>query len=128
MTAPQAIFGTLALITASFALWALLASDPLGGEPRAMAAMPPADMAIASGNPSAAAEVTGSLPPPKINVESAATTTLPPGSRSITIINGSNGQRQEIIVPTSPGTSTEGRASEQSRGGPFARPKRTLSP
>jgi uncharacterized protein len=99
------IIGGLAAFLAVFVLWAIVADDPFGGEPMAavradmhVAARPPA-MPGVTPSPSAepqqpsqnvAATQPGSLP---------AAQALPPGSTTITIIDGKTGERHEVVVP-----------------------------
>jgi hypothetical protein len=83
--------------------WAIFVNDPLGGEPTAVAttgsiAKPPAKPDIdrqqhsrseePSSDKAATAEVV--MAPPVIP---------PPGSKTITIIDGSSGKRQDVVIP-----------------------------
>jgi polysaccharide deacetylase 2 family uncharacterized protein YibQ len=94
---PRAIAGALAACLLTFALWALLVDDPFGGEPVAVAPVqfrtsaaskaeqtpPPTDV---KANPSA--QAASSTP------EKAA----PPGAKTVTIIDGVSGKRQDVVV------------------------------
>jgi uncharacterized protein len=102
---PRAIAAALAACVLIFALWALLVDDPFGGEPVAIA--PVQQRAPAAGKveqpPAAQAKATpstqaGSAPPEKA---------APPGAKTVTIIDGLSGKRQDVVVgdaPQSPGT------------------------
>jgi polysaccharide deacetylase 2 family uncharacterized protein YibQ len=100
---PQALGVAFALFILAFGLWALIASDPLGGEPKIAAVIDPAGKAPAQeqagigptryDGPSAAAQTPPSVPP---TMPAAA---LPPGSRTITIIDGTSGKRQDVVIP-----------------------------
>ena len=115
---PQAVAGVLGLCVAVFAGWTVLVDDPLGGEP--MAVIPtPAPVAKAEPMPavstapaSGARSYEGPVP---------GQAAAPPGSQTVTIIDGSTGQRQEV---PSPGTAdrnapVEQRLLETSRHGPI---------
>ncbi len=97
------IAGTLALFLAVFVLWAIVADDPFGGEPVAavradmhVTATPPA-MPGMSPQPSA-------QPPPATPGKDAAAATQagqanPPGTTTITIIDGKTGERHDVVIP-----------------------------
>lgn len=96
IAASQLLAGVLGLFGLAVGVWALFGDDPLGGEPMAIVATvqtEPGQAAIVGGkrehsrhdgNASAAANMT-SAPPP--------------GSKTITIIDGSSGKRREIVLP-----------------------------
>jgi polysaccharide deacetylase 2 family uncharacterized protein YibQ len=94
------IFGLALLVFAGFALFA---DDPLGGEPTAVASTGPdattaktiktTDVAGAAQAPS-----TASKRPSDGRTQASAGVTLP-GARTITIIDGSSGKRQNVVVP-----------------------------
>jgi polysaccharide deacetylase 2 family uncharacterized protein YibQ len=115
---PQAIAGVLGLIVAVFAAWAVVMEDPLGGEPMAVVAAPPVpsrtempkvEAAVAAAPGQGARSHDGPAP----------AQTAPPGSQTITIIDGSTGKRQEVAIPSSPNKSApvEQRLLETSRHG-----------
>jgi polysaccharide deacetylase 2 family uncharacterized protein YibQ len=119
---PQAIAGVLGLFVAVFAGWAVLAEDPLGGEPMAVVAAPaPAPKAepmpgvtALPGSDSGARSYDGPVP-------GQAAAAPPPGSQTITIIDGSTGQRQDVAIPAGPNRNApvEQRLLETSRHGPI---------
>ena len=77
----------LLLALAGFVGWAAVMRDPLGGEPVASApVVPPAE---ASARPA---------PKPEM-AEQPAAPAIPPGARTVTIIDGSSGKRQEVVIP-----------------------------
>ena len=113
--APQILAGALGLFGLLAVTWALVVNDPLGGEPVAVVAtkLPatvqakpdngddkehsrhdgmaekPADPALAAAIAAAAAKAVAP----------------PPGSKTVTIIDGSNGKSQDVIIPgNSPAT------------------------
>ena len=115
---PQAIAGVLGLIVAVFAAWAVVMEDPLGGEPMAVVAAPPVqsktempkvEAAVAAAPGQGARSYDGPAP----------AQAAPPGSQTITIIDGSTGKRQEIAIPSAPNKSApvEQRLLETSRHG-----------
>ena len=96
---PHAAAGALGLFVVVFALWALVADDPLGGEPTAIVmADPPrsADKTPTAGNP-AAGPTRYDGPDPA----AAAAAKPSSGRRTVTIIDGSSGKTQEVLVPGS---------------------------
>jgi polysaccharide deacetylase 2 family uncharacterized protein YibQ len=116
------IAGCLGLSLVAFVGWALIADDPLGGEPMAVAsAQPPTDVGGKSKDPSGTpvqdtvnAPGDGAAQPP------AAT----PGSKTITIIDGTSGSRRDIVLPAAPEGGARPAApadklSEPSRHGPL---------
>lgn len=95
--APQILAAVLAMSGAVVAGWAALVKDPLGGEP----------VAIVSAKPSpdqAGRRHDGVTAQPEAPRTPAVTEkpVLPPGAKTITIIDGSSGNRQEVIVPGKP--------------------------
>ena len=86
---PHALAGVLGLSLMTFVLWAATTDDPLGGEPTAMAAVDPGPAGkVAEGNP---APVKGE-PPSRYDGPA-------PGSKTVTIIDGTSGKREEITLP-----------------------------
>jgi polysaccharide deacetylase 2 family uncharacterized protein YibQ len=127
---PHLLVGTLTLTVIVFAAWAMLMDDPLGGEPTAVA---PADLRtdVASQKPEepeikvVAGDKTAGPnrydgPPP-----GQAPAAQPPAAptRTITIIDGSSGKRQEIVIPNPSGkedgksSAADERLTEPSRHG-----------
>jgi polysaccharide deacetylase 2 family uncharacterized protein YibQ len=117
--APQILAGLLGLCGLVAIGWAALVNDPLGGEP--MAVIPtgiadaPAAKDAAKGNATEQARHDGAAA--KAQAEKAAP---PPGSQTITIIDGSSGTRKDVVIPgkdgAAPPASPAGRASEKSGG------------
>jgi polysaccharide deacetylase 2 family uncharacterized protein YibQ len=114
ITAPQAIAGLLGLILFVFAAWAVTVRDPLGGEPMAVVDTgfdPPKQGAtlpkVVSGNgaaqnpnsyngPAGGMTRQAVMPTPG---QSDPPSGPPPGTRTVTIIDGSTGKRQEVAIP-----------------------------
>lgn len=96
------IIGGLAAFLAVFVLWAIVADDPFGGEPMAavradmhVMARPPAMPGVTPA-PAAEPQQNGAAAQP---ASPPAAQALPPGSTTITIIDGKTGERHEVVVP-----------------------------
>ncbi len=90
---PPAILlaGSLGLVLAVFAGWALFVSDPQGGEPVATVALPPST-AIAT-------KAEGGTPPDPNIVVANPQSGKGDAPGVVTIIDGSTGKRQEVQLP-----------------------------
>jgi polysaccharide deacetylase 2 family uncharacterized protein YibQ len=89
LTAPQVLAGACGLFLAAFAIWSVVVDDPLGGEPTATAPMQ-AKPAKSASSPSRH-DGSGSF--------ADATAGPPSGANTVTIIDGRNGKRQEVVIP-----------------------------
>jgi len=128
---PQAIAGLLGLFVVVFLGWAAIVSDPLGGEPTAIVSALPSQNAppAAASTPAASTDATpgkaigpGRYDGPEPHAGAARGS--PPGTQTITIIDGSSGKRQEIVVPGSGAAkagSVDQRLLEASRHGQIPR-------
>ncbi len=126
------IAGALGLCVAAFAGWVMLADDPLGGEPVAVVpanlqadagiqkpeqAAPTADAAAGPERPNRYDGPPANGAPPSAPANAAPT-------KTITIIDGSSGKRQEVVIPADGKATTatgEPRFAEASRHGPLPR-------
>jgi len=96
--------GLLALFPAVFVLWAVVGEDPFGGEPRAAV---PIDLRVAPGAnkldaPASAPAAAGSQIPGRDDTTAAKSppaTEAPAATRTVTIIDGKTGARQEVAIP-----------------------------
>lgn len=86
----HALVAVLALFLAAFVAVALLNNDPFGGEPTARIAITPSPPG---------SEKTATTADPQKAAAPAKAAAPSPGERRITIIDGSSGKRQEVIVP-----------------------------
>ena len=89
---PQAITAGLGVFVLIFILWAAVAKNPLGGEP----------MVVVSADPPAVPEVQKpeAAEPRPYEGPTGSTSAKPlPGTKTITIIDGSSGKTQEIVIP-----------------------------
>lgn len=96
LTAPQMLAGALALCGLVVVGWAMFGNDPLGGQPTAVVATTPTTMGPGRQGGSAGGHNgmagAGQGPVAKAPVP-------PPGSRTVTIIDGSSGKRQDVVIP-----------------------------
>jgi polysaccharide deacetylase 2 family uncharacterized protein YibQ len=100
----------LGVPVAVFTGWAMFMDEPFGGEPMAVA---PAVVSQA---------VATQEPPATIPAAPAQAPAPPPGAKTVTIIDGSNGTRRDIVIPGTadePPPASEDRLTEQSRHGPL---------
>jgi hypothetical protein len=109
----SAIFaGVLGLFLAAFVVWAALRNDPFGGEPMVVVPVDghPAKAASNTGpgrydGPTGAPSQTAAgTPPPAASAPAqlpAAPPGPPPNTKTISIIDGKTGQRQEVTIPGS---------------------------
>src|SRR5579872_5629271 len=119
---PHAVDGGLALFLGVFVLWAVVGDDPLGGEPMtvvpidlqaAMAAKKPAPIVEAANPPAPAVRQEGGDAGP-------ATLKVPPAqpghagnTRTVTIIDGKTGTRQDVAIPAGNAGAGDGDKPEQ---------------
>jgi polysaccharide deacetylase 2 family uncharacterized protein YibQ len=92
---PRVIAGALAACLMVFALWALLVDNPFGGEPVALAPIELHAPTKAAGPPPAAQAKAG---PPAETSSSPPDKAPPSGSKTVTIIDGVSGKRQDVVV------------------------------
>ena len=97
ISAPKVLAAVLACTGVIVAGWAALVKGPLGGEPVAIVSTKPAPDQSGRGHDGVAPEPEVPRPPAVAEKPS-----LPPGAKTITIIDGSNGNRQEVIIPDQP--------------------------
>jgi polysaccharide deacetylase 2 family uncharacterized protein YibQ len=103
---PQILAGLLGLSGLSIVAWALFAHDPLGGEPVAVVATPALSTPAyakgqAAGSGSQNAHYDGPSAAPNAGAAHAVAK-VPANSRTVTIIDGSSGKRQQIVIPDPP--------------------------
>ncbi|MDQ2953765.1 MAG: divergent polysaccharide deacetylase family protein [Pseudomonadota bacterium] len=111
----QAIAAGLGLFVVVFILWAAIADNPLGGEP----------MVVVSAEPPALPQVQKPEAAPLPYDGPTASTSAKPSAltKTITIIDGSSGKTQEIVIPgaadAKPAAGVNSRLAENSRHGPI---------
>ncbi|HMJ45345.1 MAG TPA: divergent polysaccharide deacetylase family protein [Pseudolabrys sp.] len=100
LSGPQMLAGAMTGCGFVVVCWAVLVNDPLGGEPTAVvSAKLPGDT---QAKPDAAGDGKqhNRYDGPNAVADAAAKAAIPPpGSKTVTIIDGSNGQRQDIVIP-----------------------------
>jgi uncharacterized protein len=109
LAVPQAVASTLGLFLVAFVLWVLGVEDPLGGEP----------VVIVAAEPRAGAK--------KVEISPWAGPADTPrrydgpgqAGKTVTIIDGSSGKRQEVVIPDKGGPAVDQRLIESSRHGPI---------
>jgi polysaccharide deacetylase 2 family uncharacterized protein YibQ len=115
---PQILAGLMGLFGMVVISWALFVNDPLGGEPTAVvSAKPPGEMA-SDGKPDGDGKQHARYDGPgKAGAADAAVVAIdkaaapPPGSKTVTIIDGSSGKRQDVVIPGNSGGSEAPAAS-----------------
>jgi len=129
---PQVIAAVLVLFLGVFVIWAFVADDPFGGEPvvavpvdlHASTAMKKSEVQpVPEPAPGAPSPVRREVPPaveaPAVNQQAApdqGSATAPAKTKTVTIIDGKTGARQEVVIPDSgnPGPSAEGAVDSKS--------------
>jgi hypothetical protein len=113
VSTPQLLAGALGLSGVVVVAWAALVNDPLGGEPTAVVATkaPSSTQTARDSDPDGKQHarhdgVAGSAPDAAA-AASKAVEAAPPGSRTVTIIDGSSGARQQFTIPGNSGGGTK---------------------
>ena len=133
--APRVLAGALGCFALVFLGWLLFADGPLGGEPMVVV---PANLHADAGSPDTKS-VDASQPRasdadrerpnrydgPPIAAGQPAAPVAAPGGNTVTIIDGSNGKRQDVVIPGQPADKSSAaidqRFAESSRNGPIPR-------
>lgn len=109
VSGPQVLAGLMGLFGLVVVAWALIVNDPLGGEPTAVvSAKAPSETAAKlddGGKPYSRHDGSarpGSADATAVTIEKG--TPPPPGSKTVTIIDGSSGKRQDIVIPGTGGS------------------------
>jgi polysaccharide deacetylase 2 family uncharacterized protein YibQ len=111
ITTSQALAGALALFFGVFVLWAAFGDNPFGGEPIAVVPIDPhpataAKTADGKTIPEVVPGSPGRYDGPAPTQQPVAQAVAPPpaaGTRTITIIDGKTGERQEVVIPAPTG-------------------------
>jgi polysaccharide deacetylase 2 family uncharacterized protein YibQ len=91
---PRAVAATLSLCLIVFAAWALIADNPYGGEPLAV---------VSTDRRTAIAAKTSDEPAVPAPAQAVPQNPVPPiGTQTITIIDGTSGKRQDVVIPATP--------------------------
>jgi polysaccharide deacetylase 2 family uncharacterized protein YibQ len=112
IAAPQLVAGVLGFSVLVVGFWAVFADDPFGGEPITVIATRPVLTATAKDENVAAATQAADRPGRYTGPGAAtmgiakpgepAVAPLPPGAKTITIIDGSSGKKQDVVLPGNP--------------------------
>jgi uncharacterized protein len=108
LAAPQLLAGALGLVGVVVLAWAAFVNDPLGGEPLVVVATKSAGGGAADGAAGDGKEHTrhdGEKSAAKLAADRAAE--VPPGSQTITIIDGSSGKSKDVVIPGTGGGAGE---------------------
>jgi polysaccharide deacetylase 2 family uncharacterized protein YibQ len=108
---PQMMAGILGLFGLVVVGWAVFVNDPLGGEPVAVVAAKQPGAGQAAGKEAGDGKQhsrydgpTATAPDPA--AAAAAANVPPPGSKTVTIIDGSSGKSQDVVIPGNATTAT----------------------
>ena len=104
ITPAHVIVGGLALFLGTFAVWAVLSNDPFGGEPVAVVPInlhpnPAAKTSEGQAPAKVAAANADRGENPALAPVAAEQAKAPPAAKTITIIDGKTGARQEVSIP-----------------------------
>ncbi len=124
---PWSIAGLLSLFVIAFAGWAMFAENPLGGEPAAVARLDlpatTAERKAPDSAPRLAGPAGNDRPSRHDGAPAEAAPPSGPAPRTITIIDGTSGKRQEVVIPGSTPESkpdeSDKQAAEETRHGPI---------
>jgi len=97
-TAPQILAGVLGLFGIVVVAWAIFINNPLGGEPTAVVTT--GSLAKTQAKPAGDGQQNSHYERPTSDKAVSATVSAPAtGSKTITIIDGSSGKQQSVIIP-----------------------------
>jgi uncharacterized protein len=107
LNAPQLLAGVLGLFGLAMMGWAVFGNDPLGGEPRAVVATGQTggkEKTETAGGDRQHARHDGAMEktPAAAALSIPIKTAPPPGSKTVTIIDGSSGERHDVVIPGKP--------------------------
>jgi uncharacterized protein len=130
---PNLIVAVLATIVLGFGLWTLVVEDPLGGEPMAVVSTQGQSSPDAGGKPDGArrAEKPGAVDAASGPGTTGAGPDKPaaPATQTVTIIDGTSGKREQVVINTPAGASESGRSSPpEGRKNPAAAPAPAKAP
>lgn len=95
VSVPKVIAAALALFLFAFVVWAIFSNNPFGGEPMAAVPIDQRGLAAASKPQAAPPAAREAATEP----QQASRPAPPPGTKTVTIIDGTTGARQEILLP-----------------------------
>jgi len=98
-SAPQLLAGALGLSGLIVVAWAAFVNDPLGGEPTAVVATKLPPVTPTDRDVDTSGKQHARYDGPAAPAADAAATPPSPGSKTVTIIDGSSGARQQVTIP-----------------------------
>jgi hypothetical protein len=118
LVVPRAVVGVLSLFVVVLVGWAMIVDDPFGGEPWAVtpatvtaaAAVKPPEEGHAGSPGARAGRNDGAAEAPQ---------PAPPAGKTVTIIDGTSGKRQEIVIAGPADDKIDPRLTETSKHGPL---------
>src|SRR4029077_3138708 len=107
ITTSQVMAGVLALFLGVFVVWAVVGNNPFGGEPIVVVPInlhpgPPAKTAEGQAPPQVVA-VSPDAASPSLAAPGQTAAAAPAATKTITIIDGKTGERQEVVIPAPAG-------------------------
>lgn len=114
VAAPQILAGLLALSGLIVVAWAIIANNPLGGEPIAVVATKPSGPGGGDdgGQGDGREHARRDGPAGQAASAGAATAKIPDGAKTVNIIDGSSGKTKEVVIP---GTGNDAAASAMAK-------------
>jgi len=115
--APQLLAGLLGLCGIAVVAWAIFVKDPLGGEP--VAVVPTGQLSklaaklAGDGEQHSRHDGVASDAAPAVKVAIPPAVSPPPGSKTVTIIDGSSGKHQEVVLPGKDSDAAQKQANAQ---------------
>jgi len=109
-SAPKVLAGALGLSGVLVVAWAALVNDPLGGEPTAVVATRPPSTQTARDSDRDGKQHARHDGVARSDADTAAAKAIeapPPGSRTVTIIDGSSGAHKQFTIPGNPDSSSK---------------------
>jgi hypothetical protein len=117
VAAPQLLAGVLGLLGIAVVVWAVFVDDPLGGEPMAVVATRSPAGAAAKDRDAAAGDgqhharydgpANGASDKSVAAIPAdAAKAAIPPGAKTVSVIDGSTGKSQDVVIPGNSGSAS----------------------
>jgi len=113
---PPAAVGLLSIFVVVLVAWAMIVDDPFGGEPWAVA--PAATTAAMAAKPSSDDTQTRAQTQAVVRADTPQQPAAPAG-RTVTIIDGTSGKRQEVVIAGPSEDKIDPRLTETSKHGPL---------
>jgi uncharacterized protein len=121
-SAPKVLAGLLGLFGIAVVAWAIFVSDPMGGEPKVVVDTNLPGAKRAGGNDGGDGNQHSRHDGMNDKAAAAKVAAPPAGAKTVTIIDGSSGKRQDVVIPVTPAdpkAPVDPRMLEHSRYGPI---------